>query len=166
MRETVGTAIARSLIAGALSGLRSASGPTLAAWQLRGERTRRRDRLPRRLLASEHALEATSALAAGEVLADKHPAMPNRTDPPALLGRAVAGALAASALAGRRASLQTVVGHALLGAGAAVVGAYLGYYARRAATEHSGAPNALIAMAEDALTYAGGALALRGVSRR
>lgn len=166
MRDMDGTAIARSLITGALSGLRSASGPALAAWQLRGQRTRRRDRLPRRLLASDHALEATGAMAVGEVLADKHPAMPNRTDPPALVGRAIAGAVAASALVGRRAPVKVVVAHALLGAGAAVLGAYLGYYARRAATEHSGAPAMLIAAAEDALTYAGGALAIRGVSRR
>lgn len=166
MSDTDGSAIARSVIAGALSGIRSASGPALAAWQLRGKRSRRKDRLPRRLLSSEHALEATGAFAAGEVLADKHPAMPNRTDPPALMGRAIAGAIAASALVGRRAPVQVVVAHALLGAGAAVLGTYLSFHARRLATEHSHAPDALIAAAEDALTYAGGALALRGVSRR
>lgn len=165
MSDRDGAAIARSVVAGALSGLRSASGPALAAWELRDTRPRRKDRLPRRLLASEHAVEVTSAMAAGELLADKHPDMPNRTSAPALVGRATAGAVAAVALVSRKASLRVVLAHALLGAGAAVVSTYLSYHARRLAVERTGAPDTFVALAEDALTYAGGALAMRGVSR-
>lgn len=155
------TVLGRSLLAGALSGMRSASGPALAAWQLHGERTSRRDRLPRRVLGMEHAREVTGAMAAGEVLADKHPQMPPRIEAPALIGRAVAGAVAAAALVPRRASTQAVVGHALLGAGAAMLATFLSYHARRAAVEGSGAPDPVFAFIEDALTYGGGAALLR-----
>lgn len=166
MTEKDATAIARSIIAGALSGLRSASGPTLAAWALRDARPRRGDPLPRRLLASEHAVEVTGAMAAGEVLADKHPQMPDRTSPPALAGRAAAGAIAAAALVPRRASVRVVFAHALIGAGAAIIATHLSYRARRAAVEQGGASDRLVAVAEDALTYVGGALAMRGVRKR
>jgi uncharacterized membrane protein len=147
----------RSLLAGLVSGMRSASGPALAAWQLHDQRTSRRDSLPRRLLGSEHARGVTSAMAAGEVIADKHPRMPSRLEAPALIGRAVAGAVAAAALVPRRASAQRVIGHALVGAGAAMLGTFLSYHARRAAVQRGGAPDPLIAVLEDALAYAGGA---------
>jgi uncharacterized membrane protein len=148
----------RSLLAGAVSGLRSASGPALAAWQLHDKRTSRRDRLPRRILGSEHAREVTGAMAAGEVLADKHPDMPSRLEAPALIGRAVAGAVAAAALVPRRASTRVLVGHALVGAGAAMLSTFLSYHARRSAVQRGGAPDPLVAIVEDALTYGGGAL--------
>src|SRR5512140_1497258 len=119
--ERNGTAIARSVLAGVLSGMRSAAGPTLAVWQLRDVRASRRDRLARRLLAGEHAPQVAAVLAAGELLADKYPRIPNRTAPPALLARAAAGALAAAALVPRRASARVVLAHALIGAGAAVL---------------------------------------------
>lgn len=151
----------RSVLAGVLSGMRSASGPALAAWQLHGQRTSRRDRLPRRVLGSEHAREVTGAMAAGELLADKHPEMPSRLEPPALIGRAVAGAVAAAALVPRRASTQVLVGHALVGAGAAMLSTFLSYHARRAAVQRTGAPDRLVAVIEDALTYAGGALMMK-----
>lgn len=166
MSDRDGAAIARSIVAGALSGLRSASGPALAAWELRDTRKRKQDRLPRRLLASDHALQVTGAMAAGEALADKHPDMPNRTSPPALVGRAAAGAIAAVALVSRRASLKVVFAHALIGAGAAILSTHLSYHARRLATRESGGHGTLVALAEDALTYAGGALAMRSTRRR
>ncbi|HSJ15622.1 MAG TPA: DUF4126 family protein [Longimicrobiales bacterium] len=156
-----GTHWGRSLLAGALSGLRSASGPALAAWQLHDQRTSRRDRLPRRLLGSEHAREITGAMAAGELLADKHPDMPSRLEAPALIGRAVAGAVAAAALVPRRASTQVVVGHALIGAGAAMLSTYLSYHLRRSAVQGTHAPDRVIALIEDALTYVGGGIMMK-----
>lgn len=161
MSATDGAAIARSVIAGALSGMRSAAGPALAAWQLKDQRVGRRDRLPRRLLAAEHAPQVAAALATGELLADKHPNMPNRTDVPSLVGRAAAGALAAVALVPRRASMRVMLAHALIGAGAAILTTHLSYHARRRLARANGHGDRLVALAEDALTYGGGALALR-----
>lgn len=158
-----GLAIVRSVLVGAVSGLRSAAGPALAARELHHARARRRGALPRRVLAAEPATKVTAALAAGELLADKHPDIPNRTAPPALVGRAAAGAFAAAALVSRRASFRTLCAHGLIGAGAAVLAAHLGYEARRRLGESTGAPDRLIGLVEDALTYAGGALAMRAV---
>ena len=154
-------AIARSLLAGAASGMRSAAGPALAAWQLRDVRSRRRHRAPRRLLAADHAPEIAAVLALGELVADKLPAMPNRTDLASIIGRAAAGGLAAVALLPPRSSPRVLIAHGLIGASAAIIAAHLSFRARRRLAHGNGANGRMIGLAEDALTYAGGALALR-----
>lgn len=161
MSERDGAAIARSILAGALSGMRGAAGPALAALQLRDARVSRRDRLPRRLLAAESAPRVAAAIAAGEVAADKHTGMPERVAAPALLARAAAGALAAVALVPRRASLRVVVAHGLIGAGAAILTTNLSYHARQRLARWNGTGDRLVALAEDAFTYGGGVLAMR-----
>src|SRR5687767_8871321 len=54
---------------------------------------------PARFVASRSVAGATAALAAMELLADKLPGIPNRTDALPLLGRAAAGALIGAAIA-------------------------------------------------------------------
>ncbi len=97
-------------------------------------------------------------LAIGEFIADKLP-VPARTSAGPLAARAVFGGLSASALAA--AAGEGWIVPALLGAIAAVGGAYAGYWLRRTITS-KGVPDLPIALLEDATAIG---LALFVVSR-
>jgi uncharacterized membrane protein len=107
--------------------------------------------------AREPVSRAAAALAVMELLADKLPGIPNRTDPLPLLGRAAAGALIgatiAAAFGGDRAHGAT------LGAVAAVIAAHLSFHARRELAERL--PDTLAAVVED---VAVGCLARAGLA--
>ncbi len=95
-----------------------------------------------------------AALAVGELIADKTPFIPNRTDPPALIGRFGAGALAGASVAKAR------KGNWLMGAivgGAAAVGAtYAAYELRRRAGIATKLPDLVFALIEDAIVIGSG----------
>ncbi len=92
------------------------------------------------------------AMAAGEMVADKLPMVPDRTDPGPLAGRAVNAAIAGHVLATRRGEPR-VLG-VLLGAGGALLGAHVGFRVRRALTRQAGLPDLPVALCEDALAIA------------
>jgi uncharacterized membrane protein len=89
---------------------------------------------PARFVSSRSVVGATAALAMMELLADKLPNIPNRTDALPLLGRAAAGALigASIAAAGQR---DRATG-AAVGAAVALLSAHLSFRARRALADH------------------------------
>jgi uncharacterized membrane protein len=119
----------RTLALGASAGMRTFMAPTALAL--------RNPSLPL-------ALRGASALAAlGEVVGDKHPDVPDRRKPQALAGRVVSGAGSGWAVAG---PLGAVAG------GAATVTSALAMASARARVGKAlGAPDALIAVAEDAI---------------
>jgi uncharacterized membrane protein len=92
---------------------------------------------------------ALAALAAGELIADKLPATPARTIPPALIFRGVAGGFTgrAVALAAGEAAARGIVA----GAAGAIVAAYLGQSVRAWVVHASRLPDPVVAIAEDAL---------------
>jgi uncharacterized membrane protein len=124
--------------AGAVSGSRSMLGLALAARSA-----------PARTLAL--------GLAAAELVADKSPRVPNRTDPIPLAGRMLTGALAGAACARNGNKLPT----ALAGAAGALTGTYVFFYLRRLATERLGAPPLAAALTEDAMAVGSGMLVRR-----
>jgi uncharacterized membrane protein len=132
-------AIGRPFAIGVTCGLRSMTGPAVIRWRARD---------PIRL--------AFAALAAGELIADKLPATPSRTIPPALLFRAVSGGFSGHGVA-RSLNADGRVG-ALAGAAGALAGAYAGMALRASIVKASGLPDPLVALAEDALAI-GGAIA-------
>jgi len=69
-----------------------------------------------------------SALALGELVADKLPFIPNRTSPGPLFGRVVLGALSGSALCA--ATGFSLAAGAILGAAGGAAGAFAGFQAR------------------------------------
>lgn len=138
----------RSAGLAAIAGARGMLGPALAARARAGHP---------RLRAGLY------ALAAGEFLADKLPFIPARTDALPLAGRAVSGAAVAVATRPRGGN---AVAAALLGAAAAVAGAYVGFTLRRAATRRLGGgplANAVTGALEEAVLVSVG---LRLASRR
>ncbi len=108
------------------------TGPAVVSWRTRD---------PARL--------ALAALAAGELIADKLPATPARTIPPALIFRALTGGFTGRGVAlaaGESASRGIVAG-----AAGAVAAAYLGQAARAWVVRSSRLPDPVVALAEDAL---------------
>jgi len=131
--------LARAAVLGSLCGVRSfAPGAVLA---LRGRWGRGRVRA------------AVLVLGAGELAADKHPAVPDRTSPPALLGRLLSGAVLGLTAAGP-------IG-AALGSVGAVGAAFVTQRARASAGKATGVPDPLLGVAEDVLVVAIAALATR-----
>ncbi|HVE72122.1 MAG TPA: DUF4126 family protein [Thermoanaerobaculia bacterium] len=112
---------------------------------------------PARFVASGSVASAIGALAAMELLADKLPGIPNRTDALPLLGRAAAGALIGATIAA--ASRRDRVQGAAIGAVVAVIAARLSFHARRALAEQL--PATLAALVEDAAV---GCIAAAGVA--
>ena len=90
------TTLALSAGLGLIAGMRSMAAPALLSRHLAGRSARGRG-AAMRLLASRRTASVLTVLAAGEMVADKTPAIPDRTDPPALLGRIVMGALSGAA---------------------------------------------------------------------
>lgn len=102
---------------------------------------------------SSRGLAVALALAArGEMFLDKLPSAPSRLAPVQLAARAALGGLV-GALAVRRAGHPPALG-AGLGAAAAVAGAFAGNRLRKLGRETTGLPDAVFAIAEDALALA------------
>jgi uncharacterized membrane protein len=149
---------------GLVAGMRSMAAPALLS--------RRLSRLPGHghgpaagLLRSRLAATTFAALAAGEMIADKTPAVPDRTEPMSVLGRALMGALSGAAIAGVRGGSQT--GGALVGATAAVGSTFLAYTLRARAGRNTGVPDVALALAEDLVVVGLGArIASAAVSGR
>jgi len=132
-------AVLRAFGLGVTCGLRSMTGPAVMRWRVRD---------PLRL--------ALAGLAAGELIADKLPATPPRTIPPALIFRAISGGFSGYWVA--RSLAADGRSGALAGTLGALAGAFGGMAVRSRIVRASGLPDPLLALAEDALAL-GGALA-------
>src|SRR5688500_10878471 len=88
-----------SAVLGAIAGLRSMSAPALLTHELADGGKAREFGPLERILTSERTAGVLALLAGGEMLADKTPYVPDRTNPVPLIGRAVIGSLTAAAFA-------------------------------------------------------------------
>ena len=84
--------------------------------------------------------------AAGELAMDKSSRATDRTDPPALAGRVVAGAYTGREIAGAPGAAAAVV--------AAATGTFVTRRVRRLVVEASGLPDRVVAVGEDAVAIA------------
>lgn len=122
------TSLKRTLALGAMTGMRSMAGPTALALERGG------------------ALRAVMpVMALGEMIADKTPAIGDRTDPLPLAGRAILGAVVGGLVA--RDHHQNLVIGSLVGAATAIAGAHLAHYVR----QRLPLPGALAGAFEDAI---------------
>ena len=134
-------ALRRAATLGAVSGLRTFSAPGVLAARGRWGRGR--------------AGRVVPAVAAGELIADKLPMMPPRSDPPSLLGRLASGAACGSAVAGVRG--------AGVGAAFAAATAYPSERLRSLIGTRTGVPDPALGAAEDALVIGVAAWSTRGI---
>ena len=153
--------VSRALGLGAISGLRSLSGPAFVSHaashgHLDLEGT------PLAFLGSSRLSKILILMELGELVGDKLPTTPSRTALPPLLGRAVSGAVVGATVFvsdGRRATTG-----AGLGSTAAIVAAFAGERLRALAVEKTGLPDPVVALAEDATVLIVGLRSLRNVS--
>lgn len=152
----------KALALGAISGLRSASGPAFVGRAAnRGHMDL--DGTPLAFLGSPRLSKALTLAQLGEIIGDKLPMTPSRTAWPPLLGRAVSGGLVGAAAflsEGRHAATG-----AILGSSAAVAAAFAGENLRALAVEKSGLPNPGVAIVEDAVVLFVGTRATSKVVR-
>ena|ERR1700761_4401096 len=141
------------LLIGGICGLRSMTAPALIAWGARLGWLHLGSGFFS-FFANQISLIIFSLFAVGELIADKLPFIPPRTQPGPLIVRIVFGALCAAAL-GVSASVSPVVAGIIGGLGA-IAGSFAGYNFRRALS--SKIPDLLLALVEDAVAVGGGFL--------
>ncbi|MEP6822687.1 MAG: DUF4126 family protein [Chthoniobacterales bacterium] len=105
-----------------------------------------------RFMASPISVAAFSLLALGELIADKLPFIPKRTEPGPLVVRLVSGGLSGACL-GWSAN-QSWTSGAAAGAIGAIIGAFAGYHLRRRLTLGAGLKDFCVALPEDLLAIA------------
>ena len=136
--------LSRVISLGAVAGLRAMLAPALFS---RAASSYRKADFGDSLLASEYVPAVLGALAVGELVGDKLPQTPNRTELPGLAARIVSGAVVGgSVAAGYKKSVPAGIA---LGALAAVAAAYAGQNIRRAVSNESGIPSPLLGAVED-----------------
>lgn len=129
---------------GIVAGLRSLTAPAVVAWGahlnwLNLEGT------PLAFMGSTTAVVIFSLLAVGELIADKLPMIPKRTDPAPLIARIITGGLCGACVCA--AGANPLLLGTLLGGIGGVVGAFLGYNIRRRLDMH--VKDVVVAVCED-----------------
>lgn len=143
------TSLALAAGIGFIAGLRSMAAPALVSRHLSSMRRRRRAPRATRLLQSRRSSAVLAALAAGEMMADKTPFVPNRIEVPSLAGRAASGALCGAAIAGWRGTSPIYAG--AVGGLAAIVSTYTAFRMRKSAGDGTAIPDPAFGVAEDAI---------------
>ena len=149
--------VRRALALGAISGLRSASGPAFVGRAAgRGDMDLEGTRLA--FLGRPLLSKALTLAQLGEMVGDKLPATPSRTSWPPLLGRAVSGGLVGAAVFVSEGGRATT--GAILGSSAAVAAAFAGENLRSLVVSASGLPDVGVGVAEDAVVLVTGSRAI------
>lgn len=149
--------IRRAALMGVVAGLRSQV-PFLMLSRAAGDGTFANESSPPLAwLRKPRVRTALAASAAGEMIADKLPFIPNRTDPGPLFGRLLVGALTGAAIAAN--TEAPVATAALTGGCGAVVGSFAGRHLRIAAARLLGLPDFAVALVEDGVALKLGARA-------
>jgi uncharacterized membrane protein len=133
---------------GAVAGIRTFTAPAvIGRLARRGELQISCDYL--RTIGNPITANVLVGLAASEIVADKLPMTPNRTDLGGLIPRIISGALCGAAL--RCAQKQPFATGALAGALGAVGGTFAAFHLRKLVTKSMGLPDLPVAMVEDAM---------------
>lgn len=139
---------------GAIAGMRSMAAPALLSRHFTASRRAARRGGVTSFLASRTASGILTGVAAGEMMADKTPVVPDRTEVPAATGRIVMGALVGFAAADYRRSPR--IPAAAVGALAALGSTHFFYYVRSLAGKNTPLPDAVWGTVEDLLVVAAG----------
>jgi uncharacterized membrane protein len=143
---------------GIIAGMRSMSAPAITSSYLSRNENLAGSRLG--VLASPTASRVLKILAAGEMLTDKLPIVPARISAGPLIARIASGAISGAAVSA--ADKKQAETGAVLGAVAAILGAYGFYHLRRKIGTDISVPDVVLGVVEDAIVISGGAAILGG----
>jgi len=144
---------------GAIAGLRSMAAPAALSRAAAAGRVGGLRDTPFAVLGSSKVSALLTLFEVGELIGDKLPMTPSRTSLPPLLGRAASGAVVGAALF--TSERHRSVPGAAFGAAAAVAAAYAGERLRALASEKTGLPDPVVALAEDTVVLVGARRLLR-----
>lgn len=139
----------RAIGIGTVAGMRSTSAPALTSYYFAGNPSLSLDASRLKGLGQQTTSNVLKFMAVGELVVDKLPFVPNRTDPGPIAARAVSGGVCAAAIflaEGERPEIG-----AALGAASAVASAFLFMNLRRILGKAMEIPDPIIASAEDGL---------------
>jgi len=142
------TVLLLCFLIGVVAGLRALTAPAVVAWAAHWRWLDLRHS-PVAFLHSTAALVILVVLALAELVADKLPSTPSRTQPPGLVARFLTGGLSGAAVAASGGS-SPVLG-AFLGAAGGMVGTFAGYQVRTRLVKALKVPDFVIALLEDAV---------------
>jgi len=158
---TEAQAYAGATALGVMAGMRSMSAPALISQVARkGQLAVEGSKLA--FLNSRGALSATALLALGELIADKLPVTPARTDAGPLIARAVSGAFSGAVLCSAKKRSPWL--GALYGTLGALGGTFAAYHLRRSVEQNLKLPDVVVAVAEDAVVASSAFLIARQLS--
>lgn len=144
---------------GVVAGMRSMGAPALVSDRLAQTPSVPLEDSPLRWMGRARTAQVFKLLAAGEIAGDKLPQAPARTAPGPLTARLLSGALSGAALCA--AAETSLSAGAAAGALGALAGAFAFFHLRRSLGRATGLADPVFGVAEDALAYGGGWLALR-----
>src|SRR4029077_1806675 len=144
-----------AFLIGVVSGLRSVTAPAVVAWGAHLNWLNLRN-TALSFMASTAAVVIFSLLALVELITDKLPSTPSRTEPVGLIARVLLGGLSGACVA--LSGAQSMVLGAVLGAVGGVAGAFAGYQTRTLLVKALKVPDFVIALLEDAVAIGGGLL--------
>jgi uncharacterized membrane protein len=151
------SALARPLLLGIVTGMRSQLGVAVLAWS---EPASAGDTRALRLLRSSPGRAVTGLAAGGELVVDKLPSTPSRLMPMALGARLATGA-AVGALSVGSTDKRTLAVASAVGVAGAAVGSYAGAAYRKALPARTHTPDLPWALGEDAVAAGLAATAVR-----
>jgi uncharacterized membrane protein len=152
---TASTVLVLAFGIGVIAGLRAFTAPTVTAWAaylgwMHLQHT------PLGFLTSILTVVIFTLLALFELVNDKRPTTPSRTEPGGLVARIVTGGFSGAAIG--VASGQLVIVSVLLAAAGAVAGTFAGYQVRTRTVRALKVPDYVIAVFEDLVAIGGGLL--------
>jgi len=147
----------RNLALASLSGSRSLAGPALAACLLNRNSSKAlcKSHLPFKHLQNPAVANTLTVLALGELVGDKMPFAPNRTQAIGLAGRTVSGAFTGAALL--KAERGNAVTGIILGGACALAATFASFYLRRNITGTNRLTNVTAGLVEDVFVLGMGA---------
>ncbi|AIZ62527.1 hypothetical protein PK28_00330 [Hymenobacter sp. DG25B] len=139
---------------GVIAGMRSMSAPALLSGALREQPSGRLAHSKFSWLQNGAVSAGLKALAGAEMVGDKLPTMPNRTEPVSVVGRTLSGALVGAAL--YKLNRQKLLRGAAVGGLGALAGTFGAFALRKLADNSGTTKEPWTGFIEDALVVAGG----------
>jgi len=144
-----------AFLIGVIAGLRTMTPLAVVAWAANRHWLNLHSS-PLAFMGSTAAVAVFTVLALGELVVDKLPSTPNRTELLGLIGRSVTGGLSGAAVA--LSGAHSIALGAVLGVAGGIAGAFAGHEVRKRLVRALKVPDFVAALLEDAVAIAGGLL--------